>query len=144
MISFALKMEPPTMTFQAKKIAVLKNRGNPRAVIYNPAELCDIREKFLTYLSPFAPKEPLKAPVAVQIQYNFPLSGRHEEGDYKTTKPDVDNAGKLLLDCMKTLGFFEDDSNVSNLASCKIYSARPCIWVRVAEMPKNTYEEAME
>ena len=54
---------------------------------------------------------------------------------YKTTKPDLDNAQKLLMDCMTKAGFWKDDAEVSSMILEKFWvSDIPGIWIRVEEL----------
>lgn len=58
----------------------------------------------------------------VQIFYYYPIKTRKLWGKYKTTRPDIDNQTKLLLDVLTdTKLFWADDSQVVQLHLCKRY-----------------------
>ena len=89
---------------------------------------------------------PLSGPVGVTFGYYFPAT---QEGAAdmrrhgvamrrKTSKPDVDNIGKNLLDCMTRAGFFTDDSAVALIHAEKFeVTGRPRISVRVRQLPES-------
>lgn len=60
--------------------------------------------------------------------------GRHRDGDYKTTRPDLDNMEKLLKDCMTDAGFWHDDAQVCVEHAQKVWSGTEGILVRVKEL----------
>ena len=60
----------------------------------------------------------------VSIFYNYPIKTRKLWGKYKTSRPDVDNQCKLILDTITdTKLFWADDSQVVQLHLCKRYNA---------------------
>ena len=116
-------MKPPTVTHQEKKISV----RNGKPVVYEPAELKDARAKLKAHLLPHRPKSPLTGAVRLFCTWCFPLTGRHKDGEPKTTKPDTDNLQKLLKDVMTDCGFWKDDAQVYRELSEKFYADVPGI-----------------
>ena len=49
----------------------------------------------------------------------------------KTTRPDVDNLAKSVLDCMVDAGWLEDDNIVVELILRKIYSETPQVVIDI-------------
>lgn len=124
-ISFFLPMKPPTVTHQEKDIAVVK--GKP--VVYEPAELKAVRSKLMAHLGQYAPLVPLQGAVRLLVKWCFPITGKHEDGEWKTTKPDTDNLQKLLKDCMTDLGYWKDDAQVASEIVEKFWAKVPGIYV---------------
>ena len=52
------------------------------------------------------------------IYHKDDLDGNYQ---YKTTKPDVDNMAKLLIDVMTECGYWHDDGQVSQLLLTKYW-----------------------
>lgn len=118
-------MNPPTVTHQEKDIAVVK--GKP--VVYEPAELKAVRSKLMAHLGQYAPLVPLQGAVRLLVKWCFPITGKHEDGEWKTTKPDTDNLQKLLKDCMTDLGYWKDDAQVASEIVEKFWAKVPGIYV---------------
>lgn len=92
-------------------------------------------------------------PVGVTMVFNFrrPKNHYNSKGNPKissplwhTTKPDADNAAKAVLDAMTQLGFWRDDSQVSQLVVRKEYacpgSVGAAITVEPLSMERMKYE----
>ncbi len=120
----------PTVTHQEKKIAVVS--GKP--VVYEPNELKDARAKLTAYLTKYRPKQPFLCGVQLVTKWCFPITGKHSDGEYKTTKPDTDNLQKLLKDVMTDLDFWNDDALVASEVSEKFWAALPGIYIKVSEL----------
>ena len=129
-ISFFLPMMPPTITHQQKDIAVRK--GKP--VVYEPAELKAARSKLTAYLGQYAPLTPLRGAVRLGVKWCFPITGKHEDGEWKTTRPDTDNLQKLLKDCMTDLGYWKDDAQVVSEIVEKFWAKVPGIYISAREL----------
>lgn len=128
-IEFFMPMEIiPTTTHQEKKIHVVK--GKP--VVYEPAPLRVARAKLTAHLAKHIPPEPFAGcPIRLITKWCFKLTGKHRDGDYKITKPDVTNMPKLMEDIMTDLGFWTDDAIVASSITEKFWSEVPGIYVCV-------------
>lgn len=91
------------------------------------------RAKLRAHLGRFRPTEPAGCGVALVVKWCFPR-GDHADGEYRTTKPDVDNLQKLLMDCMTAEGFWRDDAQVVSLVVEKFWADIPGIYIRVREV----------
>lgn len=129
MIEFFLHIPPPRVTHQQKKVAVVN--GRPR--FYEPQRLKEARQAFMLALYPNRPGAPLNGPLGLFVRWQF-KRGRHRDGDYKTTRPDLDNMEKLLKDCMTDAGFWHDDSQVAVEHVEKVWSGTEGILVRLEEL----------
>lgn len=124
-IKFFLPMIPPTVTHQEKKIAFA--HGKP--IFYEPPELADARNKLTAYIAPYAPKKPFTGAVRLVVKWCFPITAKHKDGEYKTTKPDTDNLQKLLKDVMTACGFWKDDALVASEIVEKFWAEKPGIFI---------------
>lgn len=128
--NFFIPMIPPTVTHQEKKISV----KNGKPIVYEPPELKDARNKLSAHLARFAPKKPFEGAVRLMVKWCFPVTAKHSNGEYKTTKPDTDNLQKLLKDVMTTLGFWQDDALVCSEIVEKFYSDVSGIYIVVERL----------
>jgi len=131
--SFFLPIRIPTKTHQEKRIAIAKN-GKPK--VYEDAELKDIRSKYEAHLAKHAPQIPMNGPIELHVVWCFPLQGKHENGEPKTTKPDTDNMIKLFKDCMTKTGYWKDDAQVFREINEKFYSNVEGVFVQATEYEK--------
>lgn len=120
----------PTITHQQKQVTVV----NGKPMFYEPAELKTARAKLMAYLGQHVPERRYTVAVRLVTKWCFPLSARHQDGEYKTTKPDIDNSLKLMLDCMTELGFWKDDSLVVSLIAEKFWAKISGIYIRIDEV----------
>ncbi len=129
MIEFFLPMVPPTVTHQEKKVTVV----NGKPVFYEPPELKDARQKLTAYLAKYIPKKKHCGAVRLVTKWCYP-KGSHNNGEYKTTKPDTDNMIKLLKDVMTELKFWKDDALVASEITEKFWADVPGIYVRIEKL----------
>ena len=134
-IQFFMPMKPPTVTHQQKRTAV----KNGKQFHYEDERLKEARAKLTAYLSKHVPDKPLSGGVRLITKWCYPITGNHQDGDYKLTKPDTDNMIKLFKDAMTDLGFWKDDALVASELTEKFYSETPGIYVNIEELPKNGY-----
>ena len=133
-LKFFMQMEPPTVTHQEKRVAVV--RGKPR--VYEDERLRDARAKLTAHLARHRPVQPLTGPLALSVSWLFPDKGEsHPHGAYRTSKPDTDNLNKLLKDCMTACGFWNDDAQVVVETIVKI-------WVRPEQTVPGIFMEVRQ
>lgn len=126
---FFMVMEPPTCTHQEKQVAVIK--GKP--VFYDPPEVKNARMKLIGYLAKHKPKAPYTKGCRLLVKWCFP-KGKHDDGEYRITKPDTDNLQKMLKDCMTMCGFWKDDCLVASEIVEKFWAEIPGIYIRIEEL----------
>lgn len=129
-MEFFMAMNPPTITHQEKQVHVV----NGKPVFYEPDELKVTRQKLEAHLGKYVPADPYRKGVCLITKWCFPSGGRHDNGEYRTTKPDTDNLQKLLKDCMTRVGFWEDDALVASEIVEKFWSEIPGIYIRIEEL----------
>jgi len=120
----------PTKTHQMKKVRVVK--GKP--MFYEPAELQAARSKLMAHLGQHVPAQKYTGTVRLVTKWCFPITGKHQDGEYKATKPDLDNLQKLFADVCTTLGFWTDDNLIASLVIEKFYAKIPGIYVCIEEI----------
>ena len=135
-IDIFLPMIPPTATQQEKKI-----NFKTKTVYADPAAK-DARAKLRAHLAKYAPDQPFTGPIRMDVIWGFPMKGKHQNGDWHTNKPDLDNAQKALQDVMTELGFWIDDKQIANLTTSKIWTFHPGISIIVSELPLSAYKAA--
>lgn len=128
-IEFFMPMKPPTATHQEKQVRVVK--GKP--VFYDPPEVAAARSKLTAHLAGHRPEKPLRGGVRLVAKWCFPCGG-HEDGEYRTTKPDADNLQKLLKDCMTAAKFWKDDAQVCSEIVEKFWAKIPGIYICAEEV----------
>ncbi len=127
-----MAMIPPTKTHQQKQVRVVK--GKP--IFYEPAELKAVRQKLMAHLGQHVPAEKYTGALRVVVKWCFPITGRHQDGEYKTTKPDTHNLNKMLFDCMTDVGFWIDDALVASEIIEKFWAKIPGIYIAIEELEK--------
>ncbi|EAG1758604.1 RusA family crossover junction endodeoxyribonuclease [Listeria monocytogenes] len=132
MIEFFMPMKKvPTTTHQQKQINVQMTIKTGKPHFYEPADLQAARSKLMAHLGQHVPDEKYKKAVRLTTKWCFPVSGKHRDGEYKTTKPDTDNLQKLLKDCMTDLGYWVDDALVASEITEKFWAKIPGIYIRI-------------
>lgn len=120
----------PTQTHQEKQVHIIN--GKPQ--FYEPAELKVVRSKLTAHLAKHVPEKKYTGAIQVIVKWLFPITGKHQDGEYKVTKPDLDNASKLLLDCCTKLRFWNDDAQISSLVSEKFWADTPGIYIAIENL----------
>lgn len=103
-------------------------------MFYDPEELKAARMKLQAYLARHVPDQPYTTAVRAIVKWCFPITGKHRDGEYKSTKPDTDNLQKMLKDCMTDVGFWTDDALVASEIIEKFYSKIPGIFICIEEL----------
>lgn len=128
-----LLMEPPTVTAQQAKVAVVGNRP----MFYKPEKVKAARQMLIRHLRPFKPDTPYEGPIELHVIWKFPRSKRHKNFEWRVTKPDTDNLQKMLKDCMTEVGFWKDDALVVKEIAEKVWSDEPTgIWIEIKCLDK--------
>lgn len=131
MIEFFMPMKnPPSTTHQQKQVRIVKDKP----IFYEPDHVKVARAKLEAHLGQHVPEKKYTKPIRLYVKWCFPITAKHKDGEYKYTKPDLDNSQKLLQDCMTKVGFWKDDSQVVSLVAEKFWAALPGIYIRIEEV----------
>jgi Holliday junction resolvase RusA-like endonuclease len=120
----------PTVTHQQKQVSVV----NGKPIFYEPDELKSARAKLMAHLGQRVPEKRYNNPIRVYVKWCFPITGKRTDGEYKYTKPDIDNSQKLLFDCMTACGFWKDDALIVSLIAEKFWAKLPGIYIKIEEV----------
>ena len=130
MLSFFIPMIIPTVTHQEKKVHVV----NGKPYFYEPPKLKAARSKFEAHLSKYIPEEKYTGPVRVIVKWCFKISGKHKDGEWKTSPPDTHNLNKLLFDVMTDLNYWTDDAIVVSEIIEKFWTNIPGIYIAIEKL----------
>lgn len=131
MTEFFLPMKKlPTATHQQKQVRI--QNGKPH--FYEPAQVAQARATLQAHLYPHRPASPLSGPLRAVIKWCYPRTRTARNGAYKTTRGDLDNMAKLILDVMTGLGFWKDDAQVASLILEKFWADMPGIYIRITQL----------
>lgn len=130
MTEFFMPMIPPTKTYQEKQVKVV--HGKP--IFYEPQDLKNTRMMLRGHLTGHIPEEKYTGALQMVTKWCFPVSGKHKNGEYRTSRPDTDNLQKMLKDIMTKLGFWKDDAQVASEITEKFWADIPGIYIRIEEL----------
>ena len=129
MIEFFVPLKKvPTTTHQMKQVN-FKNK-----TIYEPPALKAARAMLMAHVGQFQIADPLTGPLRLTVKWLFPITGKHQDGEYKATKPDTDNLNKLLKDVLTDLNFWRDDAQVASEIIEKFWAQRTGIYIRIEQL----------
>lgn len=72
-----------------------------------------------------------EGPVKVDLLFAFPARRKTEIGNYRVSKPDLDNLVKAALDALTDAGAWNDDAQVAQLHTAKVQATDPFVQVRI-------------
>jgi Holliday junction resolvase RusA-like endonuclease len=125
---FFLPMKPPTCTHQEKQV------NWDTKTFYEPDNVKAARLKLQAHLARHVPEQKYSGPVRLVTKWCFPITGKHYDGEYKTTRPDTDNLQKMLKDIMTTLGYWTDDAQVASEIIEKFWAKIPGIYISIENL----------
>jgi Holliday junction resolvase RusA-like endonuclease len=131
-----LNMIPPRSTAQGKGVMLLN--GKPH--FFTKAKQKADSQCYAALLAEHAPEKPFDTPLSVKLEFVFPFRKSEKKAVVKagfghhTTKPDLDNAAKGLLDVMTRLNFWTDDAIITRLCVTKYYGTKPAVIIDIEEV----------
>jgi Holliday junction resolvase RusA-like endonuclease len=125
---FFLPMKPPACTHQEKKV------NWATKTFYEPDNVKAARQKLQSHLARHVPEQEYVGPVRLVTKWCFPITGKHYDGEYKTTRPDTDNLQKMLKDIMTVLGYWTDDAQVASEIIEKFWAKIPGIYISIENL----------
>lgn len=112
---FEEHMKIPGSTKQQRKIAGKKS--------YPTTGLRVARATWQAVMEKHTPLVPFVGPVMVYLEFIYHREGK--PADWKTSRPDIDNLAKIVIDAMIAADFFFDDSQVAVLTVGKYWTPGP-------------------
>src|SRR5262245_54600356 len=95
--------------------------GKWSARAYNPGTAEGWKSCIATEAKTRRPDEPLTGPLALRVVFHMPRPKSHfktkgalrdTSPHHHTSRPDADNLGKAVKDCLTALGFWRDDAQI--------------------------------
>jgi Holliday junction resolvase RusA-like endonuclease len=127
MLSFVVFIEPsPT---QQGALRILKNKAGRMFVgKMSSSKASKWKREFIAKVRQHAPAVPLDCPLEIEIGFEYPFLKKHKDDDLdgiiaKTTRPDLDNLEKMVLDGLVEAGVMKDDALVCSKRSHKLFSS---------------------
>lgn len=108
----------PKATAQQKGVSIAKN-GKPH--FYEKKKVSDARRFYREEIQKGMAKqewEKAEGPVGVEMHFYFTIKNK-PKSRFKSTRPDLDNLMKLILDAATDAGVWNDDAQVIHLESAK-------------------------
>lgn len=133
-LSFRIDCIPPTATAQQKGAFVCG--GHVR--FFKKRKVRESENFLAALLSMYAPDVPFAEPVVVEARWTFPWRKSERKKVVKagvpvphTSRPDLDNLEKNLLDVLTRLNFWTDDSLAFDKRTSKWWGPKPGIDIRI-------------
>lgn len=143
----------PAIVFTVPLIPAAKGRPRFARVgafvrTFTPAKTDEAERNFVAMAARFAPDAPFEGVVEIDLTFMFPIptswpKWRQEAAAVgevaHTSRPDVDNVQKLVLDALTSTGrWWRDDAQIASLRARKLYSLTTGTIVRVCERAELT------
>lgn len=110
-----------------KGTAQMKRYNGRTHTYFKDKKLMETEKQFYLALRPHAPKQPTELPIRLHIWFYFDVKDKKKWGLPKTSKPDVDNFAKSFIDQMTKCGYWQDDSQITDLHIEKFYAEKATI-----------------
>ena len=133
-ISFFVPCVPPKTTAQQK--GAFSAGGRIR--FFTKKKVAQAESDYISLLMRHAPADPMEGPLRLRVCLTWPWRKSEKKGVVArgwapmTSKPDFDNASKMLCDVMTKLRFWTDDSQIADGRVAKGWGDRPGVYVEVA------------
>lgn len=133
-----ISCNPPTSTNQSQRGIYVGKDGRPH--VFTKSKGRNIENALCSILHAHRPPEdfPRNLPASVEIVLSFPYRKTEKKSIVRerraiphSSRPDIDNLVKFLLDCMTRTGFWDDDSQIYDLRIRKYFSPLPGIGIRI-------------
>lgn len=113
-----LPIDPPTRTTQQKGLRVVHGHAH----FFEKKEVSQAKALLNDQLLKFVPDHPIEGAVRLDVTFAFGTKDKKKiRGEFRTTRPDLDNLFKGLADCLTDLGFWNDDSQIVNMSLRKLW-----------------------
>lgn len=138
-ISFTLPIIPKAQ--ERSRAGVNKYTGH--AQVFTSKAQAKNQKDLIALMAPYAPAKPLEGPLKISINVFLPVPQSWSKAKKAkalnrticpTSRPDLDNYVKQIMDRMTKLFFWVDDSQVIRISASKLYSENPCWQIELCEI----------
>lgn len=128
-MKFYVKMdEVPKTTAQQKKFSTKTK------TFYKTSKIKQSEYLLARALSGRQPRKTYDTPIELSVTWLFPHTKKSKDGERKGTRPDLDNLQKLLQDIMCKLGYYKDDSLITDLTLKKRWHRHSGLIIEINEV----------
>lgn len=134
--SITIPHAPPAVTAQQKGVFV----RNGRVHFFTKPKVRKMMEEWCEYLRPLREQIPhtYDGAVALEVSFYYPYPSnatktQKQQESPHTSRPDLDNVEKGLLDAMSEMGFWCDDSQVAYKQTRKMRSTNPRVEISIED-----------
>ncbi len=128
-MKFYVKMdEVPKTTAQQKKFSTKTK------TFYKTSKIKQSEDLLVRALSGRQPRKTYDTPIKLSVTWLFPHTKKSKDGERKATRPDLDNLQKLLQDIMCKLGYYKDDSLITDLTIKKRWHRHSGLIIKINEV----------
>lgn len=120
--------EVPKTTAQQKKFSTKTK------TFYKTSKIKQSEYLLVRALSGKQPRKTYETPIELSVTWLFPHTKRSKDGERKGTRPDLDNLQKLLQDIMCKLGYYKDDSLITDLKVKKRWHRHSGLIIEINEV----------
>lgn len=116
-------------------------KGRPRVAmrgrfptVYTPKETREAEDSFMQQAIKQKPETPLEGALSIRIKfYKIKPKSMSKKVIHWTTKPDLDNLVKLVIDALNKV-FFQDDAQIIEISASKEYDQTPRTEVEIRKI----------
>lgn len=128
-MKFYVRMdEVPKTTAQQKKFSTKTK------TFYKTSKIKQSEYLLVRALSGKQPRKTYDTPIELSVTWLFPHTKKSKDGERKGTRPDLDNLQKLLQDIMCKLGYYKDDSLITDLKVKKRWHRHSGLIIEINEV----------
>lgn len=128
-MKFYVRMdEVPKTTAQQKKFSTKTK------TFYKTSKIKQSEYLLVRALSGKQPRKTYETPIELSVTWLFPHTKKSKDGERKGTRPDLDNLQKLLQDIMCKLGYYKDDSLITDLTLKKRWHRHSGLIIEINEV----------
>lgn len=128
-MKFYVRMdEVPKTTAQQKKFSTKTK------TFYKTSKIKQSEYLLVRVLSGRQPRKTYDTPIKLSVTWLFPHTKKSKDGERKGTRPDLDNLQKLLQDIMCKLGYYKDDSLITDLTLKKRWHRHSGLIIEINEV----------
>jgi Holliday junction resolvase RusA-like endonuclease len=115
---------------------------NAKPVVFTPKRTHEFEQLVCSVAKQYTPPQPLEGSIHIDIKFYFnppkkqiKKNSGSFEGVPKSSRPDLDNLIKSILDGLSSSGFWKDDSQISKIIAEKMWTDKePRIEITISDL----------